>query len=276
MSQANNDYLKILRQNLFLLGLNFNATDENTRDVYKRFTPPTLEEAQSYRESRDSVHPKLSEMIQGDAAMRLYAAILLKEVDREKSLDILNQLANDETKIKVQLLVGHGLTQVPVKYPARSFLKTGDIRKGFIEKAEILDKWKIAIHDEAKEKNSPPEIERLPTVAQIVDSDENAAESANLKNELLKLANDELISKRFYAAAALEDIDETGSRKILESLLDEETKLLILYGDIGQRLPASRIAREILYSEPSVETGFKSQNALGKFVEWLSNLTGGK
>lgn len=260
---------KVLRRNLESLQLNFSAVNPQTRETYKVFAPPDLEEVRD-RYARDETHPKLAEMLEGEAARRLYGAILLAEIDAEKSLEVLEKLSQEESLIKIQKLVGHGSTEIAVKFPARAFLQTGDIRRNFVEKLEKLNEWRTAITQEAAAKNLSADLENLPTAGQIFALAENPETATGIKNALLKLAEDSLLSKRFYAAVGLANIDEAARRKILESLLDEQTLLFTLKGDTGAKIPANQIAREMLAPPVEPPAQFKSQNVFGKIVGWFS------
>lgn len=278
MNPATETDEKLLRQNLSLLELNFSALDAETRRAYKKFSPPQFEEVGEYKNSNNATHPLVEEMLAGDAAARLYAAILLSASDAEKSQSILEKLAGDSEIIKVQNLIGHGFSEIPVKYAAKSFLETGDIRAGFIEKAELLGKWKIAVALEAKEKNESFAMETLPTTEEVFEAANDAEKKNDLRQKMLDLADDRIVSARFIAAFVLQEIDETEAQKILENLTTEETSIPVLAGDIVNRIPANRIASAIIENRqiaPDVRQT-DSPELIGRIFGSLRNLLFGK
>ncbi len=272
MQSQTNDQEKILRRNLFYLELNFSAVDPETRRTYRSFSPPTFVEAKKYQQSNNETHPLVIEMLAGDAAQKLYAAILLSEIDRLKSESLLTELAQSSEIIKVQNKVGHGLIEIPVKYAAQSFQKTGDIRTGFIETAEHLSKWKIAIAHEARRNNKPFAPEILPTAEEVFEA--SADRKSELHRKMIELSDDEIISKRFFAASVLQEIDEPAARRILEDLQTNDTSVAVLFGDIMHEIPAREVASAILEKRQIM---FANQNSeppelTGKILNSIKDL----
>lgn len=220
--------VKLLKQNLFQLGLNFPE-----REL------PGLDEIIEYQKTHQILHPKLEKMINDDAKSRLYAAILLSAIDKQKSREILQKLEEDSAIIKIQYLIGHGFVEVPIKFAARSFRETEDIRKGFIEKFERLERLKAAIEHEARNKNISINLENLPGLEDIL---EKRFDLKTLEN----LAKDELVAKRFYAAELFFEIDETKAKQILEDLSENSTPVLVFFGDVAHEIPAKEIANDYL------------------------------
>lgn len=246
--------LSTLDVNVFVLGLNFNKVDEKTRVPYKTIDIPKIEEIIEFKKTYNAIHPVVEQLMNGDAVMRLYAAICLLPIEEEKSNEILHKLTDDDTEIKVQHPIGHGFIEVPIKYPARSFLEHSDILIGVAGKKRELGKLLAAAYFESKDKSIDLEGSYFPSAEAIANAlEENPAELEKIKNALIEMAGDELVSKRFYAAVALRDVDNELSGKILISLLEEETEILSIEGDLGNRTPAKYIARSMLGIESEVE-----------------------
>lgn len=277
MTVANEEKERLFRQNLFLLELNFNALEPKTRRAYKRFEPPTAEEIVEYKNQHGDEHPKLAEMLKGDAAMRLYAAILLGEIDNSKSAEILRELEKDSAPVKIQNPVGHGFSEIPVKYAAQSFRQHGDIRKGFAEKNETLAKWKTAVEHEARKKNIAFDEKRLPTAEAIYEALSDAAEIQKISDAAASLADDPIIAARFYAAAVLEEIDRAAALRILENLRKEETPVLIFFGDITHEIPASEIAAALIAnnSPEALNAGVESKDFASSLLNSLKKFFSG-
>ncbi len=269
---------QLRRQNLSLLELNFSALDVETRRAYRNFSPPSFDEVEKHRESTGEIHPKVKEMLAGNAAQKLYAVILLSEIKGATSESVLKELAGSAEIIKVQNKIGHGLVEIPVKFAAQSFLKSGDIRKGLIEKAEQLEKWKIAAAHESKAKNKFFAPENLPSAEEVIEALEDENKKSELRRKMAALSGDEIISQRFFAATVLQEIDEAAARHILEDLQTNDTPIAVLFGDIMHEIPAREVALSILEKRLIV---FGNQNSespelTGKFINSIRDLLFGK
>lgn len=254
MNQTENGE-RLRRENLALLELNFSAIEPETRRAYKKFSPPAFEEVKSFHAQTGAITPAAAEMLGADAAQKLYAAILLDEIDREISQKTLKELTESAEIIKVQNATGHGCVEIPVKYAARSFLLSGSVRRPFVEKVALLEKLKISITREAQAKNESFAPESLPTAAEIFDADEN--EKRELRGAMLEFANDTVISKRLFAAAVLEEFDAQAARAIFEDLRNNEEKIPFLFGDVLDEFPANRLAAMIFQKD---ENAFKNHS----------------
>lgn len=268
MTNSNDNENYQLLDNLSALELNFNAIEPVMRRVYKTFSPPHISEVEDYWKQKKSWHPLLQEMLNGNSAMQLYGAILLSQIDFSQATEVLEKLKTDSAKIKVQKKIGHGSFEVSVKHLAESFLKYKNIRLGYLQKFEKISLWQIAIFQEAREKRLPPEIENLPTIDEFYESQNNSLKKEELLSRTLLLRNDSIIAKRFYAAEILAEIDFAESQNILQNLTNEETPILVIFGDIATPIPAGEMALSILENrQPKINVVIEedeSTNFFGK------------
>ncbi len=262
-----------LNNNLFVLGLNFNTLDPVTRETFKEFTPPTDKQAKTFYAENNEIHPLLLAMIASeDAAKKLYGAILLFEFDEAKATKVLQKLSADKTVIKVQKLLGFGSTNIEVKHLATSFLKTGDIHEGFLEKKEASDNWQLSIYRELDKRGSGKfKHSTFPEFEEFWEGRENEAEREKLIEQIAGFADDEIISKRLYAAFLLKELNSDKGTEILESLLNNESMIPVLRGDIIHEFPAKELAAEMLYGPLSDEEIRQKNNQYSGFHKNIIN-----
>lgn len=252
MSESEDIQILKAQSELDRLDINDYAFDSERRSYYRVFTPPTVREVRESLGRDAEVRAKIDEMLAGnDSARRLYAAILLNEFDKHAARRILEEIRNDSSLVKVQKGVGHGSFECPVKRLAESFLTEGHLFGSYYHKLEALMDWHPALWHEARINRDSFTPESLPTLEEALQAKEDAEKLAQLRQKIAVLDAAGAAAKRFYAAALLEAIgEEAQTKRIWESLLNDHTPVLRVFGDIGIGVPASEIAAALLEDRP--------------------------
>lgn len=259
----------MLESSLSALDTNFYERGASAGKSVKTFTPPTLAEVTSNYAQDAELREKISVILTGsDPIKRLYAAILVSEVDWAKANDTLQKFTNDDTKLFIQARLGFKIVETKIAIPARDFLTERQIRGENFSKEEILSDWATAVWNEKKESKQNFNKDSLPKWKDVLDAREDAAKMEKLRTEIDRLKNADGAAEKFYAAALLNTIDKEESRKVLESLLTEETTVLILSGDEADNIPARQVAESMLNPRTSFQTSPPS-NPIARATKWL-------
>lgn len=257
--------------------VNFNRVDETTRRAFRFFEPPSAAEMSSY--SNDlAIQSKINEMLVGDAAMRLYAAVLLDRADKSRSAQIISELKNETAIIKVQKQIGHGVIEAPTGILAAGFEREGKIWSSSLRKIESLAGWELAIRHEERGGGESP-VRQLPKLWDVFAAQSDAEKMSRLEGEIETLLAKSAAHK-LYAAQLLAEIDEAKKRSVLESLKNDETPIIMVFGDIAEGVPASEVAAAILENRAvRLHEGDFShlETPIDKFFNWIrKGFSGGK
>lgn len=126
---------------LYSLHSNFTERDAATGEWKSTFSPPTLDDIANNYEQDARLRDKIQQMLRADdAGKRFYAAVLLWEIDRTKSKDVLEKLTADATSVRVQARIGHPVVETAVGILALDFLSGQQIRVDNFIKEETLSK----------------------------------------------------------------------------------------------------------------------------------------
>jgi GTPase SAR1 family protein len=252
--------------------VNFSKVDAATGKAFRSFEPPTATEICDDADS-EQIQAKIVEMLSGDAATRFYAAVILNKIDQPRSQQILDELKNDNSIISVQTQLGHGVLEVPAYILARGFESEGKVWSSDVRKIENLSRWALAVRHEAQQNSGGAEVS-LPTYADALAAQGDGEKRQRLNADIEKLLTQSAAHK-FYAAALLENIDEAERQRILHSLKNDNTPVVILFGDISQAVPASEAAGAILENRAvNIQNSKEFKNldtTADKFFRWLNS-----
>lgn len=236
--------------------------------IGRTFSPPKLDEiVGNYAENPD-LRGKIQEMIDGDSIKKLYAAILLWKVDPAKATNILENLTDDDTKLSVQAQLGFSIVETTVEILALDFLSEQHIYGSNFSKEEHLNRWALAVSTEKKESKREFDKKSLPKWNEVLEARRDAGKMELLRERIEHLKNSGAAAEKFYAAVLLNTIDKEESRKVLESLLTEETNVLILAGDEADNIPARQVAESMLNPQTSFHTS-PPTNIFARATKWL-------
>lgn len=259
----------LLESDLSALNTNFYERDTPPGKSVKTFSPPTLAEVENNYAQDSKLRENISELLDGsDAIKRLYAAVLVSEVDWEKARDVLEKLSDNATQVKVQARLGFSVVETTIAIPARDFLNERQIRGTNFTKEENLNRWAAAISKERHQSKREFDAGFLPKWKDVLDARENAGQMERLRAEIDRLKNGDGAAEKFYAAALLGAIDESESKKVLESLLTEKTEVLVGYGDLKHNMPANQVAESMLNLPTSFQTSAPA-NPIARATKWL-------
>lgn len=270
-------------QKKWMLESSLSAIDDNFYErapqtgerITRTFSPPTLDEVVDNYGQDANLREKIEQMLDADAIKRLYAAILLWEVDRTRAADVLGKSTFDNTKISIQARLGFSVIATTVGILARDFLSEQQIHGDNFTREEGLDNWALAVSTEKRELKQDFDKTYLPKWMNVLEAREDAEKLKKLRLEIDRLKNGDSVAEKFYAAALLNTIDESESKKVLESLLTETTEVSILSGDEMDNVPAHQVAENILnpekYYQPSEPT-----NPIAQVTKWLEKTFFGK
>lgn len=230
---------------------------------------PSLDETLRSYANDAALRAKIAALAQSGGSGRFYAALLLWPVDKPKALEILNELADDETNLTVQKSIGHGLIELPLYFLAEDFVADKSFPGENLRSIEMLDNWKSAIVAEKRQVAQPFDDDSLPSNKQLLKSRKNPERQKRLRTKIAPLAAGSA-AERFYAAAVFQFFDKAETRRILEGLLDEPAAVGVMSGDIMLNLPASQVAARLLgRNVPAEEAAPENQNPLARFFKWL-------
>lgn len=232
-------------------------------------TLPTLDETLAGYEGNSELLEKISNVTRLGPVERLYAAVLVSTVDREKADELLSDLKADKTSLSIQRPIGHSTVRIPLGLFARDFVENKSFHGEHLGHIEALDNWKIAISAEKRRTGKSAEVEALPRYDEVLDAKVDAERIPELQRRVAKLKNGS-VAERFYAAALLDFVDEEAeSRAILEDLKKETTEVSLLRGDTTLNFPANKIAAELLGEKPVDERPAAVRDPVARFFKWL-------
>lgn len=229
---------------------------------------PTLEKTIETYLQNAGLREKIVKLSNADAVSRFYAAVLLWSVENEKASEILANLQNDKTPLTVQKSVGHGAFVCPLFLLVRDFTAQKSFYGENFNRAESLDNWSLAIASEKRRDGKDFDENSLPHYEDVLEAQTDTEKLRKLKIEIEKLKNGS-VAERFYAAALIQNIDETEARNILESLRNEPAEVGVLRGDIMMNVPASQIAEELLGPNISDQNSTEFQSPIARFFKWI-------
>ena len=259
----------MLESSLSAIDANFYERAPLTGEKIRRtFSPPPLDEIINNYAENVELREKIQEMLGDDSIKRLYAAILLSKIDETKATNVLEKLANDNTKLSVQGQIGFSIIETTVGVLARDFLEEQHIYGENFAKEENLSEWALAVSTEKEESKREFEKSSLPKWGDVLEARRDAGKMARLRAEIDRLKNGEAVAEKFYAAVLLETIDKAESTKVLKSLLTEETPVLVGHGDLKLKLPASQVAESMLNPQTSFQTT-PPADPIARATKWL-------
>lgn len=258
----------MLEMELSAVSRNFREHNAQSGKSVQTFFPPTVEEVLDNYLQDPELRKKIDQMLDADAVKRIYAAVLLWNVDQPKAKDVLVKLSNDETRIEIQTGAGFSIIETTIGILARDYLSEQQIRGSNFSREETLNKWAVAISMEKRHLNQVFDEESLPKWKDVLEARENVDQLEKLRIDIDRLRNGDGVAEKFYAASLLQTIDEAESRKVLESLLTEKTKVGILSGDEMDNIPAYQVAEGMLNPERFNRTS-EPANPIARATKWL-------